>query len=878
VSTGEMQWFLRPTVTPATDPLSLDYPTLLAGGTQVGYHLDTSAGHDALVIAQLQSGVQRQERTTVALGSGWLLRTLVQNDTDTFTSAVDAQEHVVWHQGPSGSTTRFFYDALRRLREVDLADGTAHRVGFDDHGRVSTVARDGIASVRASYDASGHLASKTYLTPAGVAARSVSYAYDGAGRTTVETHTDSSTGASQRFQYFYDGATPGNPLLGVDRGLLTAVAGDGYTKLFTYRPDGSLSTRSVSLGGWRTVDTELSYFEDGSVRESVVTVRGPEGAVLSTSDKVDEVDANGRLTQTLLGGLPLASYAYDGNGLPSSISFATGETVGFRYDQVTRRQVGMDQAGPAWTASTTTQLNNRGFLDQESMAIGATSLVRAHGYTPEGYLASATDASNSYGYGYDANGLISRIDTAGVSMPLLRSGSTLQAGAVTYQFDGLGRVVQAGDLTLSYGPDGYLSSATRGTGTWTFLCDEKGMRLAKLSGGAFVAAYLAEGVLDASGLTQPVQAGGALVGVIANGKFQLVAADTRGTVLADKNGTPHIASPYGDRAQHPDVASVVDYVQQRYDADLGVVRMGVRDYDPHIHRFLTPDPLYLEDPVQCLESPVDCNLYGYARNVPGTYGDPTGRNPAILGGAAIGAAFSTAMYMIETPVEEWTLKDAGAAALGGAINGAIAGATGGASLLTQIGGGAIASAAGGIVTRAIKTGSVEKAFDPDHLASDLTIGALLSSAAAVHGSFKASIASAGEEAIATSGSREAQVVAQSDPFAAHAAMREDFGLAKGEGTLARLEAGGKQFWGINAHGQSVAPLRVNAISATHAEADAFAQAARAGVKGGEARLVVDRELCPACGTFGAVRSMARQLGIDALEVVSPLGTSTIDVH
>ena len=90
-----------------------------------------------------------------------------------------------------------------------------------------------------------------------------------------------------------------------------------------------------------------------------------------------------------------------------------------------------------------------------------------------------------------------------------------------------------------------------------------------------------------------------------------------------------------------------------------------------------------------------------------------------------------------------------------------------------------------------------------------------------------------------------------------------------------LPAGGQEFWGINAHGQTIVPLRVNAISATHAEADAFAQAARAGVNGGPARLIVDRALCPACGQFGAVRSMARQLGFESLEVVTPGATSTL---
>jgi filamentous hemagglutinin len=108
-----------------------------------------------------------------------------------------------------------------------------------------------------------------------------------------------------------------------------------------------------------------------------------------------------------------------------------------------------------------------------------------------------------------------------------------------------------------------------------------------------------------------------------------------------------------------------------------------------------------------------------------------------------------------------------------------------------------------------------------------------------------------------------------------AKSRAELGLKPGEGTLARLDVGGRRFYGINAHGQPVAPLGVNAISATHAEADAFAQAARAGVKGGSGTLYVDRALCPSCGTFGGVRSMARQLGLESLDVVTPSGSFTI---
>jgi RHS repeat-associated protein len=69
----------------------------------------------------------------------------------------------------------------------------------------------------------------------------------------------------------------------------------------------------------------------------------------------------------------------------------------------------------------------------------------------------------------------------------------------------------------------------------------------------------------------------------------------------------------------------VDYVQKGFDADLGLVRMGVRDYDPAINRFTTPDPLFLEDPELCVKRRVDCNLYTYVRGDPLGSVDPSGR-------------------------------------------------------------------------------------------------------------------------------------------------------------------------------------------------------------------------------------------------------------
>lgn len=97
-------------------------------------------------------------------------------------------------------------------------------------------------------------------------------------------------------------------------------------------------------------------------------------------------------------------------------------------------------------------------------------------------------------------------------------------------------------------------------------------------------------------------------------------------------------------------------------------------------------------------------------------------------------------------------------------------------------------------------------------------------------------------------------------------------------TVARLEMGGRIFFGINAGSnpnRRTVTLKVNPISRTHAEADAFQQAFDAGLRGGQARLTVDRDLCRACGQNGGVKGMAKQLGLEELEVIEPSGRQII---
>ncbi len=125
----------------------------------------------------------------------------------------------------------------------------------------------------------------------------------------------------------------------------------------------------------------------------------------------------------------------------------------------------------------------------------------------------------------------------------------------------------------------------------------------------------------------------------------------------------------------------------------------------------------------------------------------------------------------------------------------------------------------------------------------------------------------------------------SDVFQELAAYREQLNLPPAgsetdRDTVAKLEIGGMVFFGVNSSSNPTIrqiTLRVNPISRTHAEADAFQQAYDLGIRGGKARLVVDRDLCRACGQNGGVKGMARQLDLEEIEIISPSGYQLISL-
>ncbi|MDC0714753.1 FG-GAP-like repeat-containing protein [Stigmatella sp. ncwal1] len=619
---------------PSSTPLQgMTYAHLLFGAQQIGSARAAGFGHSVEVLAKVHADVERQVTADLSLVPGFLEQRQAENGSRVTTTWMDAGKRVQVYEDAAHTRYSYGYDAMGRLRSVLLPGGKRHRLTFDGHGRVARVEREGVATLEYLYDAtSGLLRTRRSLSPQGVLQRLEDWTYDTVGRKTLELHTDASSGATQSYRFYYDGATPTAPLAQTDVGMLTAVEGVGYSKTFEYRADGKLSRRVLHLNGWRTVESSWAYTDSGEPREEENRVRDVSGGLLSRSQRVMGWDTYGRMSSLRLNGQPLATLSYDGEGQLTSVSFGAKGTVTFEYDALTQQRVGVGQTTPTASTSARTRLNNRGWVGTEQFSVGSAQFQRQYEYSPQGFLLGSTDAQDSYVYTFDGFGLPLSIEANGTRRDIVEQEHTLQAGQEAYQFDVLGRTIIKGGLRFTYGPNGHVATAQSSSMAWQYLYDEAGHRILKSAQGVPVAGYLAGGIyLDATGLTEPVRVGNHLIGVIQGGVFQMVATDSRGTVMAEADGTPRLASPFGDRTVHPQLASALDYVEKGYDADLGLTRMGVRDYDARINRFLTPDPLFLEHPERCLSSPVECNLYSYAKASPVNFVDPEGTCSAPAG-------------------------------------------------------------------------------------------------------------------------------------------------------------------------------------------------------------------------------------------------------
>ncbi|MCP2237485.1 RHS repeat-associated core domain-containing protein [Prauserella halophila] len=544
-----------------------------------------------------------------------------------------------------GHTTTRTYDALDRLRSMTrpVAEGesTTRSYGYDAAGNV-TRATDG----------NGHATVFTvnaWGLPESTVEPATAQTPDAADRTYTAVY-----GLNGRLARLVKpgGVTVSNnydPL-----GNLTKQVGSGASavtpdRTFTYDTAGRLTSVSAPGG------TDEFEYDD---RGNLVSATGPSGSSSYAWD-----DDGRQVSATTQAGT--ATFGYDGAGrLASATDPLTGTSVSYGYDEAGRvtsagygdgrasRAFGYDGLGRLTsdevtapdgtvTASIAYGYDKADRLTSKTTTGVAGAADNTYAYDRAGRLTSFDDGDGAHAYGWDAAGnvvrdgaveatfdarnrLVSKDGTSyaytprGTLTSRTSGGETTQVqfnafdelaadGPTDYAYDGLGRLVSAGDATLSYAGSGI---AVTGDGTDSYTYTPGGDVLGVGSGDGSTSVAWTDQHTDLVGLFDP-----------ANG--QLAGSRTYG--------------PFGQQTAGEGAEPGLGYQHQYTDPESGNVNMGVRWYQPDAGTFASRDTTGL-DP----RDVGNANRYAYVGGDPLGRTDPTGRCFGVCTAIGIGISLGTA--------------------------------------------------------------------------------------------------------------------------------------------------------------------------------------------------------------------------------------------
>jgi RHS repeat-associated protein len=595
---------------------------------------EAAFGYEVTHHRLVQQDVVDSTQVSWSLRGDELVVTTVQAGTFVRELGRDAAGRVVRTRDELGFEHHYRYDALGRLVAAITPDG-AQRLEFDGYGQPHRIVRDGLATITYGYSpVSGLPVSEDVAGSDGRFDHGTRTERDATGRA-LHVEQRRADGVVQDLWFDYDGvgAVSGDAIAPGQRGRLSRVRGQDFDRRTLFDTAGHLARQATRLaGGWREIIEEPHVFADGSPAGRRLTVRDGQGAILWQSDETVRLDSFGQLEAVVVDGVPLYTVHLDGEGRLEHADFVDGQVLTVARDPMTRRVTGYRLEGANLTVAASWNRDQRGLIADEKLTQRGTARTSTFGYDARGTLRNSTGDLGATSYDYTPSGLPTTVEDAlGARNVRLVTAGTSTIGGVVHRWDALGRLVQRGAIVMSYGADGQVVSVRRALREATYAYDDAGQRLLKRVDGQPERAFVAGGVLTATSFTAPVRVEGILVGVLENGHFKPLAADVRGTPFVSAAGSFDAPSPYGVRPLRAGGDAVIDYAGMPYDADLGAVRMGVRDYDPYLGQFLTPDPLFLGSLDKCRESPIECGLFGYARANPLAFVDPDGKEAKTIG-------------------------------------------------------------------------------------------------------------------------------------------------------------------------------------------------------------------------------------------------------
>jgi RHS repeat-associated protein len=592
-----------------------------------------------VVSAFLKLNVE-QWRTTTAYGGDHTDVTPPTGDTPTRTD-VDARGQTTALRQLSDVTT-YTYTKAGLLASVTDPAGNAWRYGYDVRGRRTSADDPDKGHTDLVYDDLDQPVSTTDARGGTVVTE-----YDDLGRK-VRTGTG---GGTTLATWTYDTLA---------KGALTSstrfYGTDAYTRQVTGydaagRPEGEqvvVPASETGLAG--TYPMTMTYRADGSPSSTALPQLGDLPA-----ETVNYGYSPLGLPSSLTGAATyLGSTTYTALNEPSQVALgATGKRVwqSTYYEEGTRRVSRLlterEVTGSSAVDDLSYVYDPAGNVTRQAQTLAGTAAdTQCFGYdalrrttaawTPaSGDCAAAPSASGlggpapywqSFSYDVTGNRLSSTVDGVTTTYTYPPPGSprphaVLSAGASTYGYDEAGNVTDRSGQPLAWSPDGLLSSA----GGTSYVYDADGTLLLRRDPGA-TTLFVGGGELRRT-------SGGALRGTRYYGAVALrtaagvswLTSDRHGTALVAVNAASLVATPRrvdlfgvprGSSAPWP--GGERSFVGGSAEDSTGLTRLGAREYDPRLGRFLSVDPVI--DP----DDPQQLNAYAYANSNPPSMSDPDG--------------------------------------------------------------------------------------------------------------------------------------------------------------------------------------------------------------------------------------------------------------
>jgi RHS repeat-associated protein len=570
---------------------------------------------------------------------------LVTSDTNqngqTRTITKNSQGQVVSVTDAAGKTTAYYYDPFGNLVKIHDPLGNVVAATYDLRGRKISSNDPDLGAWTYGYNTLGQMVSQTDAK-----GQTTTLTYDTLGRLTQRVETDMTA------TWVYDTAQYGIGKLASASATGPAAGTNGFQRSLTYdnlgRPTHVATTvEGVTFGIDGGYDSNgrlfwITYASGFAVRYSYTSLGyvqqlsdGRTGQVLWTANARDAElrltqdtagngittargfdAATGRLTSIVAGsgnGVESFSYTYDGVGNVLTRADANTNIVeGYGYDALNR-------------------------LTSSSLTAGGNPVSKLFSYDSVGNLLTKSDVGN---YTYPA---------AGLARP--HGVLSIGGGAVTatFSYDPNGNQTTAAGTNLSrtvaYTSYNKPASITQGANTLVFADDVDHQRYKQSTPQGTLWYFDAFGIHaelvnsgSSWGWNDYLMVGGSMVGVrFLHGdgsvSFRYFHQDSLGSIAVLTNETGAVVErdaydPWGKRrftnGSDDPTNSIVSqtirgFTGQELLADVGLVHLNGRVYDPLIARMLSADPV-VGDPL----NGQTWNRYSYVGNNPLAFTDPTG--------------------------------------------------------------------------------------------------------------------------------------------------------------------------------------------------------------------------------------------------------------